>query len=135
MTTYTIPETQHNYAYELNQNSVRSFIHYDASDKYYIVVSEKETESEEPDEFYFRSRNKARIVHYLESLYNESVIVLLRLYDYDTLPSETSFDFFNNWSRVPSDMEVPRSIYISDGAMILSLLKCLSHLQMSVGLP
>jgi hypothetical protein len=135
MTTYTVPETQHNYAYELNQHSVRSFIHYDASDKYYIVVSEKRTESEEPDEFYFRSRNKSRIVHYLESLYNESVIIGLRLYDYDTLPSETSFDFFNNWSRVSSDMEVPRSIYISDSAMVLSLLKCLSHLQMSAGLP
>jgi hypothetical protein len=135
MTTYTEPETQHNYVYELNQHSVRSFIHYDAIDKYYIVVSEKETESEEPDEFYFRSHNKARIVHYLGSLYNEFVIVGLRLYDYDTLPSETSFDFLDNWTRAPSDMEVPRSIYISDGAMVLSLLKCLSHLQMSAGLP
>ena len=135
MTTYTVPETQHNYAYELNQNSVRSFIHYDASDKYYIVVSEKRTESEEPDEFYFRSRNKARIVHYLGSLYNEFVIVGLRLYDYDTLPSETSFDFLDNWTRAPSDIEVPRSIYISDRAMVLSLLKCLSHLQMSAGPP
>ena len=132
MTTYTVPETQHNYAYELNQNSVRSFIHYDASDKYYIVVSEKRTESEEPDEFYFRSRNKARIVHYLGSLYNEFVIVGLRLYDYDTLPSETSFDFLDNWTRAPSDIEVPRSIYISDGAMVHSLLKCLSHLQIEL---
>jgi hypothetical protein len=105
------------------------------ADKYYIVISEKETDSEEPDEFYFRSRNKTRIVHYLDSLYNESSIVGLRLYDYETLPTETSFDFLNNWSRVPSDMAVPRSIYITDGAMIISLLKCLSHLQMSVGLP
>ncbi len=135
MTTYTAPETQHNYVYELNQHSVRSFIYYNTGDKYYIVVSEKETDSEEPDEFYFRSRNKTRIVHYLDSLYNESSIVGLRLYDYETLPTETSFDFLNNWSRVPSDMEVPRSIYITDSAMIISLLKCLSHLQMSVGLP
>lgn len=132
MTTYTVPETQHNYVYELNQHSVRSFIHYDASDKYYIVVSEKRTDSEEPDEFYFRSRNKARIVHYLGSLYNESAIVGLRLYDYDTLPSETSFDFLDNWTRAPANMEVPRSIYITDGAMILSLLKCLSHLQIEL---
>jgi hypothetical protein len=130
MTTYTAPETQHNYVYELNQYSVRSFIHYDVSDKYYIVVSEKKTDSEEPDDFYFRSRNKSRIVHYLGSLYNESAIVTLRLYDYETLPSETSFDFLNNWSRVLSDMEVPQSIYITDRAMIHSLLKCLSHLQM-----
>jgi hypothetical protein len=135
MTSCAAPENQHNYVYELNQHSVRSFVYYNMADKYYIVISEKETDSEEPDEFYFRSRNKTRIVHYLDSLYNESSIVGLRLYDYETLPTETSFDFLNNWSRVPSDMEVPRSIYITDGAMIISLLKCLSHLQMSVGLP
>jgi hypothetical protein len=135
MTSCAAPETQHNYVYELNQRFIRSFVYYNMADKYYIVISEKETDSEEPDEFYFRSRNKTRIVHYLDSLYNESSIVGLRLYDYETLPTETSFDFLNNWSRVPSDMEVPRSIYITDSAMIISLLKCLSHLQMSVGLP
>lgn len=135
MTFYNAPETQHNYVYELNQWTVRSFVYYNMTDKYYIVVSEKETESEEHDEFYFRSRNKNRIVHYLGSLYNESAIVGLRLYDYSVLPSETSFDFLDNWSRASSDIEVPRSIYITDSAMILSLLKCLSHLQMSAGLP
>ena len=131
MTFYNAPETQHNYVYELNQWTVRSFVYYNMTDKYYIVVSEKETDSEEHDEFYFRSRNKNRIVHYLGSLYNESAIVGLRLYDYSVLPSETSFDFLDNWSRASSDIEVPRSIYTTDGAMILSLLKCLSHLQMS----
>lgn len=135
MTSCAAPETQHNYVYELNQHFIRSFVYYNMTDKYYIVISEKKTDSDEHDEFYFRSRNKNRIIHYLGSLYNESAIVGLRLYDYDVLPSETSFDFLDNWSRASSDIEVPRSIYITDSAMILSLLKCLSHLQMSAGLP